>query len=598
MTNQAKTIAVLPFVNMSTDPNNEYFCDGMTEEIINALTKIQNLKVTSRTSSFYFKNKNIPIPQIAQELNVATILEGSVRLGGNKMRITAQLIDVEDDVHFWSETFDRSLDDIFAVQDEISLLIAERLREHLGHFDIEDHLVEDQQIPTETYQRYLKARFHLLKMNKTDIDLGLSILNQTLKDQPQFALAYFGMNLGYTLLGTLGLIPYQEGFEKAQPFLEKAIELEPDLPECQLHLSWISFLQEWDFEKTYLHLNKILEKRPIVDYYQTLTTVLVAESKFAAAMHYIEIAIQIDPFSDINYHLKAFVYYSQEKFEEAVTFYDKSVQLASNYALSTLEWGQALICLGRAEEALALFQKLPEDITDDMLRQGGVTLAFAALGDITNAKKGIQQLEATLQTNLSERALKILIYAYVLLNEQDKALELIKQGIQQRLPLMIYLPTEPLLKPLKPIPQFQDMMRQILAKQSTFEPSIKKYKQNLLAKDELKKYKNQLQELMQQKKPYLEPNLTLKALAELLNISSNQLSRVLNQGFQQNFAEFVNTYRLETFKNNISDPTLEHLTILGLAYESGFNSKTVFNSFFKKMMDKTPKAYWKEIRNK
>ncbi|MFT6337825.1 MAG: TolB-like protein/class 3 adenylate cyclase, partial [Halioglobus sp.] len=131
-----KTIAVLPFVNMSSNPENEYFTDGMTEEIINALAKIKSLKVTSRTSSFFFKNKNISIPQIGQELNVSTILEGSIRLSGNKMRITAQLINVADDFHFWSESFDRSMEDIFAVQDEISLLIADKLREHIGHFDI------------------------------------------------------------------------------------------------------------------------------------------------------------------------------------------------------------------------------------------------------------------------------------------------------------------------------------------------------------------------------------------------------------------------------------------------------------------------------
>lgn len=137
-----KTIAVLPFVNMSADEEVEYLSDGMTEEIINALSKIKNLKVTSRTSSFFFKNKNIPLPQIAQKLNVSNVLEGSIRGAGNKMRITAQLVEVKEDIHFWSQKFDRSLDDIFAVQDEISLLIADKLREHIGHLEIEDQLVE------------------------------------------------------------------------------------------------------------------------------------------------------------------------------------------------------------------------------------------------------------------------------------------------------------------------------------------------------------------------------------------------------------------------------------------------------------------------
>jgi len=127
---------------MSVSEENEYFSDGITDEIINALAKIGGLKVTSRTSAFHFKGKNIPIREIGKELGVSTLLEGSVRLSGNTIRITAQLIDAADDFHFWSETWDRKLEHVFEVQDEISLLIAERLREHFGHFEIKEHLVE------------------------------------------------------------------------------------------------------------------------------------------------------------------------------------------------------------------------------------------------------------------------------------------------------------------------------------------------------------------------------------------------------------------------------------------------------------------------
>ncbi|MEO0340812.1 MAG: adenylate/guanylate cyclase domain-containing protein, partial [Bacteroidota bacterium] len=138
----ATSIAVLPLRNLSADPGNEYFCDGLTEELINALSKIDGLKVTSRTSSFFFKGKNQTIPQIAEQLSVSIILEGSIRLWGNKMRINIQLIDVAEDYHFWSQSFDRSIDDLFAVQDEVSLLVADRLREQVGHFEIEPTLVE------------------------------------------------------------------------------------------------------------------------------------------------------------------------------------------------------------------------------------------------------------------------------------------------------------------------------------------------------------------------------------------------------------------------------------------------------------------------
>jgi len=139
-----KSIVVLPFVNMSSEADKEFFSDGITEEIINGLAKIENLKVTSRTSSFFFKKKNIPLKQIAEQLNVEIVLEGSVRIAGDTLRITAQLIQAKDDYHFWSESWDRKMVNVFEIQDEISLKIADKLREHIGHLEYDEHLVVKQ----------------------------------------------------------------------------------------------------------------------------------------------------------------------------------------------------------------------------------------------------------------------------------------------------------------------------------------------------------------------------------------------------------------------------------------------------------------------
>ncbi len=590
-----KSIAVLPFVNMSSKEENEYFSDGMTEEIINALTKIKGLKVTSRTSSFFFKNKNIPIRQIGQELNVSTILEGSIRLAGNQMRITAQLIDVLDDYHFWSETFDRSIEDIFAVQDEISLLIADKLREHVGHFEIEDHLVEAPDVSVSNYKRYLQSRYYILRMSKADIDKGIAILKEIIQEQADFALAYLGLHLGYTLQGTIGLMPSKEAFLEGHRYLQKAIQLQPDLPECHLHQSWNCLLQKWDLACTYEHLNRSFELRPTVDYYQSMTSTIVAEGRYKAAMNYIDTAIQLDPFSHINYHLKGFVFYCQGKFDEAIEFFKKSTQLSSSHSLSAMEWGMALIQAGRPEESLRFYQNLPEDEPGDILKLGGTTLAYAALGDTVRAEKGLRQLEAFGDTELIERALLFLIYGNFLLGKKEEVLALIEQGIQQRLPLLVYLPGEPLLKPYHSDPRFKALTSRILGKNVSFDVSTRKYKKNLLSKEDLKNYKKQLEQLMKEERPYLDPKLSLRSLAQLMEIPPNQLSQLLNDGFNQNFSEYVNSYRLSTFKKLVADPAYQHMTLLALAHESGFNSKTVFNTFFKKVEGKTPKAFWKEI---
>ncbi len=590
----SKTIAVLPFANMSSDEDNEYFSDGMTEEIINALAKIKELKVTSRTSSFFFKNKNIPIIEIGTALNVSTILEGSIRLAGNKMRITAQLIDVKGDFHFWSETFDRSLDDIFAVQDEVSLLIADKLREHIGHFEIEDKLIDTPEIPVETYKLYLKARYYLMKLDLPGTEKGISILKEVIETQADFALAYLGINQAYAYLGTMGMISAQEGFEKAKPYLAKALELDANLPESQVNLAWISCWQNWDLENAYRHINNALEVRPADHIYLTMANTLSLEGKFEAAFNYIDKALQLDPFAAMNHHFKGFLFYLQEKFEKAIPFFKKSLSLKPDLHFPKSNWGQSLIFMGRADEALDLFQKLPDDVPG-LTKLGGTTLAYIAMGEESKVKTNLAKLEAALQTGAMGSAMNYLIYSQVMLGNHAEAIKLIEQGIEFRLPMMLLLNTEPLLKPLRSNTRFQELMGQALGKTTTFDIPQRKYKQSLFDKNLLLQYQNKLEALMAEEKPYLKPSLSLRGLAEKLDLPANHLSQLLNEGFDKNFSEFVNAYRLEAFKSKVADPAEQHLTILALAYDSGFNSKTVFNTFFKKTMGLTPKAYWKSV---
>ena len=256
------SIAVLPFKNMSSNLENEYFCDGLTEEIINALAKIKGLKVTSRTSSFFFKDKDIAISKIGGELNVSTILEGSVRLSKNTIRITAQLIEVQNDFHFWSETWDRKLENIFETQDEISLLIANKIRENFGHFEIDDKLVTKQTDYIEAYQYYLKGNFHFQKWNPKDLELSKQFYQKSLEIDATYAQSNFGLSQYYTMMAGLGFLPKNEAFTKANQYIDKALELNPHLPEAHYGLAGISYWYEWDFNKTIQHLIKALDINP------------------------------------------------------------------------------------------------------------------------------------------------------------------------------------------------------------------------------------------------------------------------------------------------------------------------------------------------
>lgn len=227
-----KTIAVLPFTNMSGNEELEYFSDGITEEITNALARIEQLNVTSRTSSFYFKNKKLPVSQIAKELNVSTILEGSVRLAGQTIRITAQLVDAEKDYHFWSETWDRLFENIFEIQDEISLLVADKLREQYGHFEINEHLLERNTQSIDAYDFLLKARFHFNKWNPVDVRKAIKLYEKVILFDPKHTYSYVGLADAYSFLAVT----------ESMPFLIPNLTLRMLADQLEIHpnkLSWL-----------------------------------------------------------------------------------------------------------------------------------------------------------------------------------------------------------------------------------------------------------------------------------------------------------------------------------------------------------------------
>ncbi len=590
-----KSVAVLPFENLSASSENEYLSDGITEEVINALTKIKELKVTSRTSSFHFKNKKLSLKEIGDQLKVSTIVVGSIRLGGTQMRISTQLIDVQDDYSFWSETFDRTLENLFALQDEISLIIAERLREHLGDLQIDQQLVEQKDVTVEGYKNYLKSRFHLLKMNSKNIEEGISILQNVITEYPGYVYGWLGMHMAFILKGTLGIIPAGQAFAEGQQYLGKAIELDHGLPECQLQLAWMSFLQDWDLKATYEHLQKVHQERPIVDYYQTMTSVIITEKKFEAAEQYIDTALKLDPFSDITHHLKAYVYYVQEDYERAIVHYKRSIELKPGSEVSYMEMGQSLILMGNAEGALRYFKELPDEASE-LVKTGGIALAEAALGNTDVVQEGRIELQQALQSDQMERALSFLILIETISGNIDQAIDYVEHAVSYRLPLLLYLNLDPLIKPLADNKRFQELMKPL--PEHVGGESVKEYQyaKSLISDEDLQQYRKQLSHIMKDERLFLNPYLTLNDLAKTLGIPSNHLSQLLNKGFDQNFSEFVNNYRLNHFKEEIKKPEKQNFTLLALAFESGFNSKTVFNSFFKKATGTTPSAYLKSVR--
>ncbi|KAB1071346.1 helix-turn-helix domain-containing protein [Tamlana haliotis] len=577
---------------MSNSIDNEYFCDGLTEEIINALAKIKDLAVTSRTSSFHFKNKNITAREVREKLKVATFIEGSVRSSINKMRITVQMIDTVDDFHFWSETFDRKPEDVFEIQDDISLFIAEKLREHVGHLEIEDKLVEPIDVPTDVYREYLKGRYYIMKLDYKNTIKGIKILQNLIKRAPNFSNPYLDINQAYVYMGTMGLLPAFEAYEKAQPYLLKALELDPNSSRSQLNLAWIECWQNWNLKKAYEHANKALDIQQADDIYLTISNFLTVEGKLEAARNYLDKALQLDPYAAINHHYKGFLYYLQEDYTTAIPFLKKALVLDPMLPFPPIYIGICLLMSGKPNEALSYFGSLEGVSVKDLTKLGGETMCYAKLNEMEKCHDGLEELETYLTTTQVDKALTFLILVNALLGNNKKVVELVTQAYDNRLPLILLLNPSPILKPIKNHKSVKEILLKAIPDNLNYKQN-KKYKQALLDTNEIEKYSKELEQIMADYKLYLNPDLALKDLASYLELPANYVSQLLNMGFQKNFSELVNSYRITEFKQRILLEENKGLTIMAVAYDSGFNSKTVFNTFFKKIEGMTPNAFIK-----
>ncbi len=322
-----KSIAVLPFEDMSIEQDQEYFCDGIAEEIINSLTQLDNLKVIARTSTFAFKNKQTDIREIGAILGVSTVMEGSVQKAGDRLRITAQLINVEDGSHLWSEQFDREFNDIFSIQDEISMAIVEKLKvellgnqgETVGHRQTEN---------PDAYNLYLKGRYFWHRRTQEDLYKSLQNFEQAIEIDPNYALAYAGMGDVYFIMSWWGSYPRDEGYEKAKTYLKKALSINENLPEAHATLGGVLTWYDRDWKGAEKELLYAISLNPNdANAYQYLSELMSTLGKTKDALKYIDKAIRLNPHSQTMYNLRASYYYDEGAYEEAIDDCMKSLEI-------------------------------------------------------------------------------------------------------------------------------------------------------------------------------------------------------------------------------------------------------------------------------
>jgi TolB-like protein/AraC-like DNA-binding protein/Tfp pilus assembly protein PilF len=594
--NKNTAIAVLPFANMSGDGDFEYFSDGITEEIINALAKLNSLQVTSRTSSFFFKNKQKPIGQIAKELSVGIILEGSVRVAKDTVRITAQLIQAKNDFHFWSETWDRKLENIFEVQDEISLLIADKLREQFGHFEISDHLAEKKTENFKAFDYSLKAKYIRNKWNPEDAKAAISLYEKALELDPTYDEPYVGLADCYSFLGTTGFMPFEEAWQMTSKYTNKAIELNDQSSGAHYQLSNLAFFVECDYGKSLKEMKKAIELNPNnAEAHQFISFLYIIAGEQEKSNQHLDLALSLNPLSEETHFFRAYYYYMIEEFPKSLELLDKCLSANDKNIPAHSIKPLCLLKLGRYDEVISYFDNIPSDVVVEGEKVGAIALAYALKKDKINASTYFERLiaQAKKPNGYTEDSYIFLMHAVN--GNADDAFNWVVKAIENNSSLLFLRYPDPLVGPIKNDPRYAALKRTIY--QTDIVENVEKEKVKLLDESSIQDYSRRLLDYMSTKQPYLYSDVSLRDLGKQIDIHPNHLSWLLNNNLGKNFNEFINHYRIEYFKTLAQNPDNSHLSILGLAYESGFNSKTVFNTYFKKEVGMTPKEYIKKYQS-
>ncbi len=390
---QIKSIAVLPFVNMSSDPENEYFSDGITEELLNALSRIDGLHVTARTSSFAFKGRNLDIREIGRQLGVKTVLEGSVRKAGDKVRITAQLISIADGYHLWSETYDRRLEDIFEIQDEISQHITNKLREKLCRGAGNESLVIPSTNNLDAYNLYLKSLFYQNKWTLNDVRTAIRLLEQALELDPDFAPAMAELSKVYVYLGIAGRMSREIAYPLAKEYALKANAIDKNLPESHLALANNYLFLERDREKARKHVNEAIKLNPsFAGAYQFKSVLALASRKSKEAIAAAKLSLRLDPLSTPSSLMIAFVYSGMNEIEKAFQQVEKMQEIDPNYQEALNLKGLLYLEKKEYKKAIAVFEEAGKIHGNESDTLSGLGMIYARMGDMESARKYLNRL--------------------------------------------------------------------------------------------------------------------------------------------------------------------------------------------------------------
>ncbi len=452
------SIAVLPFRNLSAEKENEYFSDGVTEEIISALSKIEALRVASRTSAFAFKGKDEDVRRIGAALGVRNVLEGSVRQAGKRIRISAQLTDVADGYNLWSERYDREMEDVFEVQDEIARAIAGALKVRLLPAE-EAGLSSRGTDNVEAYNDYLKGRYYF---NRREAPEAITEFERALGRDPRYTDAYTGLADSYCIYGFYGGIPTLDAFAKARAAAEKAHGLDPESAEVHVSLALVEHYFGWDLAKEEAEAKRAIELAPkSATAYSWLGLMLAFNDRPSEALEMAKRATEIEPFSANAQTNVAWAYYGERQFEEAIREFRRALHIDPNAPYPLWAIGVAYMQLGRHSEAIAALEKAVE-ITKRQQSH------YVALLGGAYAAAGRRPEAVDLLADLTERSSREYIppfhlaFLHVPMGNADEAITCLENACAERNALAWWPRTCAFYDPLRSHPRFPALLEKIV----------------------------------------------------------------------------------------------------------------------------------------
>ena len=460
-------LAVLPFVNMSADPENEYFSDGITEELLNSLTKVEGLQVTSRTSAFAFKGKLDDIREIGIKLNVDKILEGSVRKSANRVRITAQLVNAADGYHIWSENYDRDLTDIFTVQDEISSIIANRLRENLSLSSQKEHLVKAPTKNVSAYTLYLKGLHYWHKLTPADNYKAIECFQQAIEMEPDYAQAYAMMAIVYSNLGATGQLKPEKAFDFANQYSDKALKLDNTIAESHIAKARVHLFYEKKWPAAYDALQKAKQLNPAyAEVYRLLAYYYIVVGKKDEAVKILEKALEIDPLSTVINNYLGEAYTMAERYDDAYRIAEKQLEINPTMRLAIEMKGWCMGMKGDWKKALEYFQEVHRLANHPLKSIAPLGFAYAKLGERDKALEAISKLE---QRQLQEPDMAMdgdLLMVWSALGDREKTFHYINNCFTKGLNTIYYYLEYPMMRGIKEYPE----VKELLEKNSSIQP--------------------------------------------------------------------------------------------------------------------------------